>query len=309
LWNVADHRVMLDNDVTVIGGSLAGLQAALTLGRARRRVALVDDGRPRNRPAGHVHNFLGQPAPSPAHLLAVARDMVAGYDVVPVDDRVETVTALDDPDPRFEVATRGGGRWISRSIVLATGLTDELPDIPGLAREWGDRVVACPHCHGWEVRDQPLAQLGMRGRPAQSTARAVLLSRWSDDVSLFTDGDELDAPQLARLSAAGVPVRTEPVLAWSATTMAWPSCWRTASGSLDARSSWWSGSTSRPTSPSASAAGWRRTARTPVASPPTAPGAPACRASGPRAPRRYPGCSPSARPGTPARSPSRSTPT
>jgi thioredoxin reductase (NADPH) len=221
---------MRKSDVVVIGGSVAGLQAALTLGRARRRVVLVDDGRPRNRPARHVHNFLGHPAPSPADLLAAGRNMVAGYDVERVEDRVETVTPrpgadpgpAGDPepaghpepagDPRFTVITRGGARWSTRSVVLATGLTDELPDIPGVAREWGDRVVACPHCHGWEVRDQPLGQLGMRGRPALSTARAVLLSRWSEDVSLFTDGDDLDAGALARLSAAGVRVRTEPVL-------------------------------------------------------------------------------------------------
>ena len=95
--------------------------------------------------------------------------------------------------------------------MLATGLQDELPDVPGVWDSWGRLVVACPHCHGWEVRDQPLVQLGMRGLPDRSVARALLLSRWSTAVTLCTDGDELTDEQLARLGKAGVLVRTERV--------------------------------------------------------------------------------------------------
>ncbi|GAA5201656.1 NAD(P)/FAD-dependent oxidoreductase [Rugosimonospora acidiphila] len=202
---------MSDGDVVIVGGSLAGLQAALTLGRARRRVVVVDDGRPRNGPARHVHNFLGQPSITPAGLLASAREMLAPYDVTLVTDRVEEIKPSAGDFPRFDVLTGGGDRWSSRAIVLATGLTDELPDVPGVAEGWGDQVVACPHCHGWEVRDRPLAQLGMRGLPERGVARALLLSRWSDDVLLFTDGDDLGAEDLTRLAAAGVRVRTERV--------------------------------------------------------------------------------------------------
>ncbi|HEY0487318.1 MAG TPA: NAD(P)/FAD-dependent oxidoreductase [Mycobacteriales bacterium] len=196
-------------EVLVVGGSVAGLQAALTLGRARRRVVLVDDGRPRNAPARHVQNFLGAPAPSPAELLAAGRAMLAPYDVTVVADRVEDVRSVDG---RFEAVTGAGVRWSARAVVLATGLDDELPAVPGVADSWGDRVVACPHCHGWEVRDTPVAQLGMRGLPARGVERALLLRGWSEDVVLCTDGDTPADGDAARLGAAGVEIRTERVL-------------------------------------------------------------------------------------------------
>lgn len=190
-------------DAAVIGGSVAGLQAALTLGRARRRVVLFDDGKARNRAAEHVHNFLGIQDTAPGELLALGRRQLREYDVEVRDTRVEDVTA-------------DGGSFVVegervRSVVLATGLRDELPDVPGVWDSWGRSVVACPHCHGWEVRDQPLVQLGMRGLPDRSVARALLLSRWSNDVILCTDGDELGADHLTSLDKAGVTIRTERV--------------------------------------------------------------------------------------------------
>src|SRR5262249_2749242 len=121
--------------------------------------------------------------------------------------RIDDVTADDDG---FLV-----GSIRVRAVVLATGLWDELPDVPGVADGWGRSVVACPHCHGWEVRDQPLVQLGMRGLPERSVARALLLSRWSDDVVLCTDGDQLTSEQLDKLHKAGVVVRTDRVAAVS----------------------------------------------------------------------------------------------
>ncbi|MGZ0147908.1 NAD(P)/FAD-dependent oxidoreductase [Kribbella sp. WER1] len=190
-------------DVAVIGGSVAGLQAALTLGRARRQVVLFDDGRARNRSASHVHNYLGAADLAPDELLAVGRRQLAEYGVDVQARRVEDVTPDDDG---FVV----DGRHV-RVVVLATGLSDELPDVPGVADGWGQSVVACPHCHGWEVRDEALVQLGMRGAPDRSVARALLLSRWSDDVVLCTDGDLLGGTQLDRLAVAGVKVRTERV--------------------------------------------------------------------------------------------------
>ncbi|WP_067499132.1 NAD(P)/FAD-dependent oxidoreductase [Actinoplanes sp. TFC3] len=191
-------------DVAVVGGSVAGLQSALTLGRARRRVLLADDGNPRNAAASHLHNFLGQPDTSPAALLDTGRAMLAEYDVTVVRRRV--------PD----IQTTGGSLTVgehgsARAVVLATGLIDELPDVPGIAALWGDRVVACPHCHGWEVRDQPLVQLGWRGRPDHGVQRALLLRGWSSDVTLLTDGDELSTAARKRLDAAGVTIRCEAV--------------------------------------------------------------------------------------------------
>lgn len=195
--------VMTTYDVVVIGGSVAGLQAALTLGRARRRVLLFDDNKPRNRVATHVHNYLGVEDPTPSELLTIGRRQAQEYGVDLRDTRVTDISA---DDAGFVVE---GER--TRAVVLATGLWDELPDVPGLAESWGQKVVACPHCHGWEVRDQPLVQLGMRGLPDRSVARALLLSRWSSQVTLCTDGDHLTEDQRANLSKAGVAVRTEKV--------------------------------------------------------------------------------------------------
>jgi thioredoxin reductase len=198
-----------DVDVVVVGGSFAGLQASLTLGRACRRVVVLDDGRPRNARALHVHNFFGQHDPAPAVLQETARTAVRAYDVSLENDRVAKVeeAAAD----RLTVTSQDGRIWQTRALLLATGLDDELPDVPGVTELWGEDVVACPHCHGWEVRGEPLAQLGFRGMAARGVDRALLLSRWSRDVVLLTDGDELDASQHARLRAAGVVVRTQRV--------------------------------------------------------------------------------------------------
>ncbi|MFF0344580.1 NAD(P)/FAD-dependent oxidoreductase [Kribbella sp. NPDC004875] len=195
-------------DIAVIGASVAGLQAALTLGRARRSVVLFDDGQPRNRAASHVHNFLGAEDLAPSELLAVGRRQVAEYGVALRETRVSEVAVDDDG---FVV----DGEPV-RAVVLATGLWDELPDVPGVVEGWGQSVVACPHCHGWEVRDRPLVQLGLRGAPDRSVARALLLSRWSDDVVLCTDGDEPTDAHRVQLARAGVSLRTERVAALSA---------------------------------------------------------------------------------------------
>ncbi|MGW7680426.1 NAD(P)/FAD-dependent oxidoreductase [Kribbella sp. NPDC054772] len=190
-------------DVAVIGGSVAGLQAALTLGRARRQVVVFDDQQPRNRAAEHVHNYLGVADASPAELLAAGRRQLATYGVEVRNTRIEDVIAGDDGFVVDGVPVR--------AVVLATGLWDELPTVPGLAAGWGRSVVACPHCHGWEVRGEALVQIGMRGAPEKSVSRALLLSRWSDNVVLCTDGDKLADEHVERLSRAGVVVRTEAV--------------------------------------------------------------------------------------------------
>lgn len=222
-------------DVVIVGGSYAGLQAALTLGRACRSVLLVDDAHPRNQSAQHVHNFLGNPSPSPDELSAVARGMLGEYDVQLTRDRVAEVMAMGtataaasatasgsasvsasafgsaSTNATWRVTGESGTSWTARAVVLATGLRDELPDVPGVAELWGRDVVACPHCHGWEIRGEPLGLLNLRGLAAKAVERAVLVSRWSRDVVLFTDGDELTDQQHARLKAAGVSVVTDRV--------------------------------------------------------------------------------------------------
>lgn len=205
-----DHRNAPDADVVVVGGSVAGLQAALTLGRACRRVIVIDDGNHRNAAAEHVHNFLGQHDPTPADLLDTGRAALNDHDVILKHDRAVRIEHAP-AGGHLHVTTRDKQVWRTRAVVLATGLIDELPDVPGVHELWGRDVVACPHCHGWEVRGEPLAQLSLRGLPQRGVERALLLSRWSSDVVLLTDGDELDAAQRERLQAAGVAIHTQPV--------------------------------------------------------------------------------------------------
>jgi thioredoxin reductase len=184
-------------DVVVIGGGAAGLTAALVLGRARRSVAIVDAGEPRNAPAAHMQGFLSRDGMPPAELLAAGRSEIAGYGVGFVSDRVDSI------EPGFVVRLAGGDALVARRVLLATGCRDELADIPGVRERWGRDLLHCPYCHGWEVRDQPL---GVLGTNAGSVQHALLIRQWSDDVVFFAHTVELGPLDLARLDARGVQV-------------------------------------------------------------------------------------------------------
>lgn len=193
-------------DVVVVGGGSAGLGAALALSRARRRVLVVDAGEPRNAPAGHVHNVLGREGTPPGELLALGRREVAGYGGVVVDGRV---VGLTREDGAFRVDLAGGRTVQARRVLVATGLTDELPDVPGVAEQWGRGVVFCPYCHGWEVRDRPIGVLA--GGP-QAAVMALLWRQWSEDVVLLPHtGPAPEPEQRALLDARGVRVVEGPV--------------------------------------------------------------------------------------------------
>lgn len=191
-------------DALVVGAGVAGLQTALTLGRACRSVVLFDDGHPRNAAAGRVNNYLPLTDTSPSQLLAAGSKMLEPYQVSLVHTRVTAATG--DGLAGF-VVDADGKSYRGRVIVLAGGLEDHLPSIPGLIDLWGTRVVACPHCHGWEVRDRPLAQVTFSDDPGLGTDRAVLLSRWSDQVTFFANAAELDDDHGVRLARAGVSVQ------------------------------------------------------------------------------------------------------
>ncbi|MFH8611570.1 NAD(P)/FAD-dependent oxidoreductase [Streptomyces sp. NPDC018029] len=189
-------------DVVVVGGGTAGLSAALVLGRSRRRVLVVDAGEPRNAPAAHMQGYLSRDGMPPAEFLAEGRRELERYGVEVVRGRVSAVTA--DGAGEFGVALAGGGAVHARRVVMATGLVDELPAVPGVAERWGRDVLHCPYCHGWEVRDQPFGVLA--GDPFNSH-QALLVTQWSKDVTLFlhTVRDLPDA-EWERLAAAGVQV-------------------------------------------------------------------------------------------------------
>jgi thioredoxin reductase len=184
-------------DVVIIGGGAAGLSAALVLGRARRRVAVVDAGAPRNAPAAHMQGYLSRDGMAPADLLAAGRAEVRGYGVELVNDHVEAI------GPGFSVRLAGGQVLPTRRILLATGVTDELPDIPGVRERWGRDLLHCPYCHGWEVRDQPL---GVLGTLPGSVEHAQLVRQWSDDIIFFANTYDLSAGEIRGLEARGVQI-------------------------------------------------------------------------------------------------------
>jgi thioredoxin reductase len=180
-------------DVAIIGGGAAGLSAALVLGRAKRRVVVIDAGEPRNAPAAHMQGFLSRDGTSPASLLQTARAEVRHYGVEIVEDRVVGATA------GFALRLAGGRTVQARRVLLATGAVDELPDVIGARERWGRDLLHCPYCHGWEVRDQPIGVLG-------SVEHAHLLRQWSDDVILFTHTTTVAPGERATLDARGIAV-------------------------------------------------------------------------------------------------------
>lgn len=186
-------------DCVIVGGGAAGLSAALVLGRARRRTLVVDAGTQSNLAAHGIGGLLGFDGTPPAQLYERGREQLTAYPSV--EFRGGEVVGVDGA---FTVQLADGAAERTRTLVLATGMDYRAPDIPGLAELWGSAVFHCPFCHGWEVRDAPLAVVGQGERVVHS---ALLLRNWSDDVVVLGNGPaDLDDAQRALLAAAGIPV-------------------------------------------------------------------------------------------------------
>ncbi len=189
-------------DCVVVGGGAAGLSAALVLGRARRRTLIVDDGNQSNLAASGIGGLLGHDGRPPAELYDMGRQELAAYPSVEV--RTGTVVGGVRDDDGFVLDLGDGRRERTQRVLLATGMQYRPPEIPGLAALWGRSVFHCPFCHGWEVRDQPLAVLG---RGDRAIHQALLLRGWSDDIVVLTNGPaEFSDDDRARLAAADVSV-------------------------------------------------------------------------------------------------------
>jgi thioredoxin reductase len=189
-------------DVVVVGGGAAGLSGALTLGRARRSVLVVDAGEPRNAPASGVHGFLTRDGTAPAALLRTGREEIVRYGVRVIDGRVDSASRVDGGG--FAVGLEDGRRVGARRLLVATGLVDELPDVPGIRERWGRDVLHCPYCHGWEVRDQAI---GVLASGPLSVHQALLFRQLSADVKFFSH--TMPPPtdeQAERLAARGIGV-------------------------------------------------------------------------------------------------------
>jgi thioredoxin reductase len=188
-------------DVLIIGGSFAGLTAAMQLGRARRKVTVLDTGLNRNRYAEHAHNIFGFDGTPPSDLLAQARAQIGQYPTVTlVNARADTVVGNADD---FTVTAEDGQSFSGRRLILAYGIVDEFPDVAGFAESWGKTVIHCPFCHGYEVAGTPW---GLVYSSPMSLHGPVLYANWTDDISLFLDGHEIIEAERSKLEKRGVKV-------------------------------------------------------------------------------------------------------
>lgn len=193
-------------DVIIIGGSYAGLSAALQLGRARRRVLVVDASQRRNRVASHSHGFLGHDGKTPGEIVAEARRQIEKYETV---DWIEgTATDVSGALDRFDVEIDGGERKEGRRLIIAAGVTDDLPSIPGLSERWGQSVFHCPYCHGYELNR---GRIGVIAASSLAIHHGLMLPDWGN-TTLFTNGVFApDQEQRARLAARGTVLEEVPI--------------------------------------------------------------------------------------------------
>lgn len=190
-------------DVIIVGGSAAGLSAGLVLARAQLNVLIIDGGQPRNAPAHHMHGFLSRDGISPSEFLLTGRAEAIRYGAQIESERVATV--LPHPEGGFEVQMENGAIEIGRALLIATGLKDEIPTIPGVQERWGSLVHHCPYCHGFEVLNQRIAVLG-GGIKAMSIKQAGLLRRYSNDVDYLANEEELTETEKDILQSLGVRI-------------------------------------------------------------------------------------------------------
>jgi thioredoxin reductase len=197
-------------DVIIIGAGPAGLNAALILGRCRRTVLVCDNGRPRNAASRALHGYLTRDGIDPREFRTIGREELRSYGTVELRD-VAVTDARCEPNGQFHVTLANGAVERSRKLLVATGVCDNVPDIPGIQEMYGRSVFHCPYCDGWEIRDQPIA---IYGKGARGVGLALELTVWSRDLVLCTDGPaEMEEDDRARLARNGITIREERVVA------------------------------------------------------------------------------------------------
>lgn len=193
------------SDTIIIGGSFAGLSAALYVARARRSVVVVDTGLPRNRFASASHGFFGHDGSDPKVMLSVMRAQVAAYPAVRfIADAAVGGARLEGG---FSVTLSGGGTVTGRTLLLAFGISDTLPRVPGLAERWGRSVIHCPYCHGYEFSGQ---RLGVLGLSPMSHHQALLVAEWGP-TTFFLNGGQADDEATRALMQRGIEIEPDPV--------------------------------------------------------------------------------------------------
>lgn len=187
-------------EVIIIGGSYAGLSAAMSLGRALRKVLVIDSGQPCNRQTPHSHNFLTQDGQKPAEIANIALAQLAQYDTVQIHKGL-AINAIKQ-EKGFSVETQEGNNFYANKLVFATGIKDIMPAINGFAECWGISVIHCPYCHGYEVRGQ---KTGILANGEAAAHYAQLINNWTKDLTVFTNGEStLTEEQKDKLKNHGI---------------------------------------------------------------------------------------------------------
>lgn len=194
-------------DVVIIGGGPAGLNAALVLGRARKSVAVIDEGHPRNGVTRETHGFLTRDGISPSEFRKIAKDQINAYPSVYF--AADTAVSITGSDGQFQTTTKQGTVYRSKKLLFAVGMKDLPLDIRGLAAVYGKSAFVCPYCDGWELRDQPLVLI-VKG--AQGMHMAKIISGWTNDYTICTNGpDELTEEEREELKQHNIPVFNSPI--------------------------------------------------------------------------------------------------
>ena len=195
---------MPDNtfEVIIIGGSYAGLSAAMSLGRALRSVLIIDSAVPCNRQTPYSHNFITQDGKTPKQIATLAREQVSQYRTLEFYDG--TAINGEKKEKQFEIKTEAGDLVYSKKLIIATGLKDIMPDIKGFADCWGISVIHCPYCHGYEVRNE---KTGILGNGDYGFEFSRLVSNWTKDLTLYTNGKStLTAEQAEKLRKNNISI-------------------------------------------------------------------------------------------------------
>jgi thioredoxin reductase len=189
-------------DVIIVGGSYSGLAAGMALGRALRKVLIIDSGKPCNRQTPHSHNFITQDGKTPLEIATLAKQQVEKYDTITFFDGL--ATAGTKTEKGFEIHVASGETFGAKKLIFATGVSDIMPDIPGYAACWGISVIHCPYCHGYEVKNE---RTGILGNGEYGFEFSGLISNWTKDLTLFTHGPAtLTAEQTAKIKRHDIKI-------------------------------------------------------------------------------------------------------
>lgn len=200
-------------DVIILGGSYAGLSAAMSLGRSLRKVLIIDGGEPCNRQTPHSHNFITHDGNTPKAIAMQAKEQVLKYETVTFQQGLAVSATKNDKG--FDITTADGAVFSARKLLFATGVKDQFPPIPGFAECWGITVIHCPYCHGYEVRHE---KTGILANGEIGYEFSKLISNWTKDLTLFTNGKStLSLEQTQKLQQHNIPVVETEVVAFEHT--------------------------------------------------------------------------------------------